>query len=132
MLYNIFGGYFMSKDLNIALLLDFYGEMLTEKQRDMVELYYNEDLSLGEIAETVKITRQGVRDSIKRGEQQLFELEKKLGLVEKFMKYSELLDNIDEYAKNINKESTTYNYSRTISVNAQKIIECVRQSKEIV
>ncbi|HNX64013.1 MAG TPA: YlxM family DNA-binding protein [Oscillospiraceae bacterium] len=122
----------MSKDLNIALLLDFYGEMLTEKQRDMVELYYNEDLSLGEIAETVKITRQGVRDSIKRGEQQLFELEKKLGLVEKFMKYSELLDNIDEYAKNINKESTTYNYSRTISVNAQKIIECVRQSKEIV
>ncbi len=122
----------MSKDLNIALLLDFYGEMLTEKQRDMVELYYDEDLSLGEIAETVKITRQGVRDSIKRGEQQLFELEKKLGLVEKFMKYSELLDNIDEYAKNINKESTTYNYSRTISVNAQKIIECVRQSKEIV
>ena len=122
----------MSKDLNIALLLDFYGEMLTEKQRDMVELYYDEDLSLGEIAETVKITRLGVRDSIKRGEQQLFELEKKLGLVEKFMKYSELLDNIDEYAKNINKESTTYNYSRTISVNAQKIIECVRQSKEIV
>ena len=122
----------MSKDLNIALLLDFYGEMLTEKQRDMVELYYDEDLSLGEIAETVKITRQGVRDSIKRGEQQLFELEKKLGLVEKFMKYSELLDNIDEYAKNINKESTTYNYSRTISVNAQNIIECVRQSKEIV
>ena len=121
----------MSKDLNIALLLDFYGEMLTEKQRDMVELYYDEDLSLGEIAETVKITRQGVRDSIKRGEQQLFELEKKLGLVEKFMKYSELLDNIDEYAKNINKESTTYNYSRTISVNAQKISECVRQSKEI-
>ena len=122
----------MSKDLNIALLLDFYGEMLTEKQRDMVELYYDKDLSLGEIAETVKITRQGVRDSIKRGEQQLFELEKKLGLVEKFMKYSELLDNIDEYAKNINKESTTYNYSRTISVNAQNIIECVRQSKEIV
>lgn len=122
----------MSKDLNIALLLDFYGEMLTEKQRDMVELYYDEDLSLGEIAETVKITRQGVRDSIKRGEQQLFELEKKLGLVEKFLKYSELLDKIDEYAKNINKESTTYNYSRTISVNAQNIIECVRQSKEIV
>ena len=122
----------MANNVEITILLDFYGEMLTEKQRDMVELYYDEDLSLGEIAETVKITRQGVRDSIKRGEQQLFELEKKLGLVEKFMKYSELLDSIDEYAKNINKESTTYNYSRTISVNAQKIIECVRQSKEIV
>ena len=62
----------LAKDLNIALLLDFYGELLTEKQRDMIELYYDEDLSLGEIAETAKITRQGVRDSIKRGEQQLF------------------------------------------------------------
>ena len=122
----------MAKNLEISFLLDFYGEMLTKKQHDFLIYYYDEDLSLGEIAETVKITRQGVRDSIKRGEQQLFELEKKLGLVEKFMKYSELLDNIDEYAKNINKESTTYNYSRTISVNAQKIIECVRQSKEIV
>ena len=122
----------MSKDLNISLLLDFYGEMLTEKQRDMAELYYNEDLSLGEIAETVKITRQGVRDSIKRGEMQLLELEKKLGLVEKFLKYSDLLEKIDTYAKDINTESTTYNYSRSISVNAQKIIECVKESKEII
>ena len=122
----------MSKDLNIALLLDFYGEMLTEKQRDMVELYYDEDLSLGEIAETVKITRQGVRDSIKRGEQQLYELEEKLGLVNKFLKYNELLGKIENYANEINIESTTYNYSRGISTRAQMIMERVKESKEII
>ena len=56
------------KDLNIALLFDFYGEMLTEKQKDVIDLYYNEDLSLAEIAEHEGISRQGVRDNIKRGE----------------------------------------------------------------
>ena len=55
----------MAKNLEIALLFDFYGEMLTDKQRDVVELYYNDDLSLSEIAENEGITRQGVRDSIK-------------------------------------------------------------------
>lgn len=61
----------MAKNLEIALLFDFYGEMLTDKQRDVVELYYNDDLSLSEIAENEGITRQGVRDSIKRAETQL-------------------------------------------------------------
>ena len=50
----------MAKNLEISVLLDFYGEMLTEKQRDVVELYYNEDLSLSEIAAHSQITRQGV------------------------------------------------------------------------
>ena len=58
----------MSKNLAIADLLDLYGDMLTDKQRDVMELYYDQDLSLGEIAEHEKITRQGVRDSIKRVE----------------------------------------------------------------
>ncbi|MDE6594129.1 MAG: DNA-binding protein [Oscillospiraceae bacterium] len=65
----------MEKNLHIALLLDYYGGLLTQKQRDLVDLYYNEDLSLGEIAEQENITRQGVRDSIKRGEQALAEYE---------------------------------------------------------
>ena len=56
----------MAKNLEISFLLDFYGDMLTDKQRDVVELYYNEDLSLAEIAAHSGITRQGVRDSIKR------------------------------------------------------------------
>ena len=72
-----------TKNLKISTLLDYYGELLTEKQKDLLELYYNEDLSLGEIAELKGITRQGVRDAIKRGEAFLFELEEKLKLVEK-------------------------------------------------
>lgn len=70
----------MAKNMEIALLFDFYGDMLTDKQRDVVELYYNDDLSLAEIAENEGITRQGVRDSIKRAESQLLEMEERLGL----------------------------------------------------
>ena len=66
----------MGKNLEISLLLDFYGDMLTEKQRDMVDYYYNDDLSLSEIAENEGITRQGVRDSIKRAEAQMMEMER--------------------------------------------------------
>lgn len=74
----------MAKDLRITFLLDFYGDMLTEKQREVVECYYNEDLSLAEIAEEKGITRQGVRDGIKRAEQQLLEMEERLGLAKRF------------------------------------------------
>ena len=70
----------VAKNLEISLLLDFYGDMLTEKQRNVVELYYNEDLSLSEIAAHSRITRQGVRDSIKRAEGILLDLEDRLGL----------------------------------------------------
>ena len=72
------------KDLRIAILLDYYGGILTEKQREVIELYYNEDLSLAEIAEHEGITRQGVRDSIKRAEYQLLDFEEQLGLMKKF------------------------------------------------
>ena len=65
-------------------VFDFYGETLTEKQRELFDLYYNEDLSLSEIAEHAGITRQGVRDSIKRAEHALHEMEDKLGLVARY------------------------------------------------
>lgn len=71
----------MAKNLEISNLLDFYGDVLTEKQRDVLEQYYNDDLSLAEIAENFGITRQGVRDAIKRGEGILLELEQKVGFV---------------------------------------------------
>lgn len=71
------------KDLNISFLLDFYGEVLPENQRDILDLYYNEDLSLSEIAENRGISRQGVRHNLKRGEDQLIFLEEKLGLAKK-------------------------------------------------
>lgn len=79
----------MAKNLSFVNLLEVYGSVLTEKQRNVMELYYWEDLSLGEIAECSGITRQGVRDSIKRGEQVLSELEEKLKITEKILKCRE-------------------------------------------
>lgn len=94
----------MDKMLQISLLLDFYGEMLTVKQREVVELYYNEDLSLAEIAQHSGITRQGVRDSIKRAEQQLVSYEERLGLMERFHDIQSGLDEIARHASDINEE----------------------------
>lgn len=70
----------MPKDLQMAVLLDYYGGMLTGRQRTLMDLYYNQDLSLTEIAENTGITRQGARDGIKRAENLLIEMEEKLSL----------------------------------------------------
>ena len=88
----------MSKNFEVSTLLDYYGMILTDKQREAVEFYYNDDLSLGEIAENLNISRQGVRDSIKRSEAILYEAEEKLGL----MKLSRTLnESLDIIRKNI-------------------------------
>lgn len=118
------------KDLRIVLLLDFYGELLTEKQRNVIELYYDEDLSLGEIAEHESITRQGVRDSIKRGEQTMLDMEEKLGLMKRFSEYNETLDRIAEAAQLIKKEGLADNCSRKIVRTAEKIIELAANGKD--
>lgn len=68
----------------MALLYDFYGEILTDRQREFYDLYYNEDLSLSEIAENYGISRQGVRDVIVRAEAALIELEDKTGIIRRF------------------------------------------------
>lgn len=72
------------KDLHVAFLLDFYGDVLTERKRDALDFYYNDDMSLSEIAEEMNISRQGVRDIIKKAEEELFFYEEKLGLAKKF------------------------------------------------
>lgn len=113
----------MAKDLRISLLLDFYGEMLTEKQRDVVELYYNEDLSLAEIAAHSRITRQGVRDSIKRAEATLLELEERLGLAKRFRRIQEGLDTIAENARYIRENNGRVGYLREIDGRLSQIIE---------
>ena len=75
-----------TKDLNIGFLLDFYGDILTERRRDALDFYYNNDMSLSEIAEEMGISRQGVRDLIKKAEEELLFYEEKLGLAKKFEK----------------------------------------------
>ncbi len=72
------------KDMQISLLLDFYGDILSERRREMTALYYNDDLSLSEIAEITGISRQGVRDAVKKSEAELLSLEEKLGLAGRY------------------------------------------------
>ncbi len=80
----------MLKNLYISALLDVYGNFLGDKARILTEYYYNQDFSLSEIAENEGITRQGVRDQIKRAEAQLFALEEKCGYCKKFSRLKEL------------------------------------------
>ena len=75
-----------------SMLLDFYGQLLTEKQRECYDLHYNEDLSLSEIAEQSGISRQGVWDNIRRAEATLRELEEKTGLVGRVMELERELE----------------------------------------
>ena len=78
------------KNLDILLLFDYYGDYLNDKQRELFDYYYNDDLSLAEVAENAGISRQGVRDSVKRTEQQLLLLESKLHFCEKSEKLKRL------------------------------------------
>ena len=80
----------------VSLLYDFYGQLLTEKQRQVVELYHEENLSLSEIAKEFDISRQGVHDTLKKAEQALSEYEEKLGLVKKFADTMAEIKEVDE------------------------------------
>ncbi len=79
------------KDLNICILLDFYSSLLSGKQAEMMAQYYNEDLSLSEIAAEMGISRQGVRDAIKKAEAILTTAEKDLGYAKRFMEMAKEL-----------------------------------------
>ena len=105
----------LAKNLEVTVLLDFYGEMLTEKQRSFLEYYYNDDLSLSEIAENEGITRQGVRDAIKRAEAQLFDMENKLGLLARFEEQRKGLEEITECANLIFEQNMRFGLSREIN-----------------
>lgn len=85
----------------MALLFDFYGDTLTDRQKEFYDLYYNEDLSLAEIAENYNISRQGVRDVIVRAEGSLVALEEQTGIIRRFQKMQEQLDEIANYTDSI-------------------------------
>ena len=96
------------KDLKKAYLLDFYGEVLTERKKEVLDMYYNEDLSLAEIAEQIGISRQGVRDVIVRAEATMQEVEDKTGIIKRFEAQRPHLDAIEAAAA----EMKTINYRR--------------------
>ena len=112
----------LAKDMNISLLFDFYGEILTEKQQDVIDYYYNDDLSLAEISEHLGITRQGVRDSIKRAEATLIEMEEKLGLAKRFREIQHGLDKIISEAHAIEEDSVRGATIREITQHTTEIV----------
>ena len=118
------------KDYEIAMLLDFYGELLTEKQRETMELYYNEDLSLAEIAEPLNISRQGVRDSIKRGEKQLMELEDTLGLAKRFREIKKEVVDIGTMFAELKNYIDTYIHSQKLSGAVSEMAEKIEKITE--
>ena len=82
------------KNLEIGFLLDFYGDVLSERKRTVLDFYYNDDLSLAEIALEIGISRQGVRELIKKAEEELRFYEEKLGLAERFRKTQECAERL--------------------------------------
>ncbi len=111
----------MAKNLEVSYLLDFYGELLTARQRSFLVYYYDDDLSLSEIAENEGITRQGVRDAIKRAESQLYDMEKKLGYAKQYTEIRKGLQEISQCADEINEYNFSHTLSREINDNVAKI-----------
>lgn len=99
--------------VTMALLLDFYGDALTEKQRDYFKQYHESDLSLSEISENEGITRQGVRDVISRTEAILQEMETRLGLVARYGHLLDAAEKLTAAAKEI-FEINSRRYNNTI------------------
>ena len=96
----------MDKKIEISMLWQIYGALLTEKQKEYIDYYYNEDLSLAEIAQNDGITRQGVRDIIKKGEKKLFEYEEKLLFMKKTINQEKLVQHILVNLNKIQKDSS--------------------------
>lgn len=96
----------MEKKVEVSMLLQIYGELLTEKQYRVIDYYYNEDLSLSELQENEEITRQGVRDIIKKGEKKLFEYEEKLLFMKKTINQEKLVQHILVNLNKIQKDSS--------------------------
>ena len=84
----------MDKHIEVSFLLEIYGKLLTKKQQDVLNDYYNKDLSLSEIAENNNISRQGVRDLMKKGESKLFYYEEKLNIMKKTQQNDETIQTI--------------------------------------
>ncbi|MEG1068819.1 MAG: YlxM family DNA-binding protein [Ruthenibacterium sp.] len=118
----------MAKNLEISFLLDFYGEVLTEKQREVMEQYYNDDLSLAEIADHFDITRQGVRDAIKRGEATVLELEEKIGFARRYRAMQSGLETIESLCRKIlYANEADYHPSAAITTSGTALLDVIKE-----
>ena len=114
----------MEKNVQISMLCEIYGKLLTKNQLLILEDYYNRDLSLSEIAENKEITRQAVRDIIKKGEKKLFEFEEKLGIMKRMLKQEEQISDILGELKKI-KQKTTDKQIAEIIAHIKKELNCL-------
>ena len=110
----------------MTMLFDFYGDILTDRQRELFDLYYNEDLSLAEIAENCGISRQGVRDVIVRAEAAMQEIEDKTGLIRRFMQMQPKIAAIEEAAQQIK----TINYRQYENPQLDELAATILENAE--
>ena len=96
----------MDKNVKVSILCDLYGKLLTKKQFEFLDDYYNNDLSLSEIAENNRITRQAVRDIIKKGEKKLFEYEEKLQFMKRMSNQEKTIEQVLSELTKIQKNSS--------------------------
>ena len=108
------------KNLSIGYLIDFYGELLSERKRSVIDMYYNEDFSLAEIAEEINISRQGVRDIIKKAEEELNFYEEKLGLAKK-------MQEVEEYSNSLSSLIEKYDIPQEIKDQILLLSKAVQQ-----
>ena len=113
----------MEQVYELSMLFDFYSGMLTERQRDFFDLYHNDDLSLSEIAESAGVSRQAVHDTLTRAEATLYEIEKKTGLLARFLSSQRQLDDIILAAEELGKLCAS-------NENSSEIVRLVGQITE--
>lgn len=106
--FTAFGRQFMfQKSLEIGYLLDFYGDLLNDRRRAVLDMYYNEDMSLSEISDALGITRQGVRDLIKKAGDELMHFEDKLQMAKRFRDLCACADNAERIIKTDRADKNT-------------------------
>jgi len=113
----------MEKNVKVSILLDIYGKMLTEKQYKLLDDYYNNDLSLSEIAENERITRQAVRDNLKKGENKLSQFEEKLLFMKKTLEKEEQISKILNELTKIESSSSDKEIAKILQNIKEKLIE---------
>ena len=114
----------MEKKVEVSILCQIYGKLLTDKQYEFIDDYYNKDLSLSEIAENNNITRQAVRDVIKKGESKLFEFEEKLLIMKKMQKQEKQIQEIIAELNKIKEGSSDKKIEKILN-NITKELICL-------
>lgn len=114
----------MNKKVEISILCQIYGALLTQKQYELIDDYYNNDLSLSEIAENNEITRQAVRDIIKKGEKKLFEYEEKLAFMKRMLNQEKRIEKVLVELTKIQKTSSDEQVEKVLE-HIKKELNCI-------